>query len=221
VLDVVRAARRVDPRIGRRVAIMGHSQGGHAALWAAALARSYTPELQVRGTVAYAPASHIAEQAGALDLLTSPSSLSAFAAMILRGAELVQPSLRVRELLTEQAAALYPSVDERCFGELAQPSSYGGLAPAAVVRPGADRTAALAVIAPSDPEDLTIRTPVWIGQGTADATVLPPFTDQLEAKLRARGTPVTSRRWEGVDHDRIVRRGQAAARSFLRRRVGR
>jgi dipeptidyl aminopeptidase/acylaminoacyl peptidase len=35
VLDMVRAARKLDSSLGKRVVIAGHSQGGHAALWAA------------------------------------------------------------------------------------------------------------------------------------------------------------------------------------------
>ena len=31
-LDIVRAARKLDKRVGNRLAIAGHSQGGHAAL---------------------------------------------------------------------------------------------------------------------------------------------------------------------------------------------
>ena len=46
--------------------IAGHSQGGHAALWATSLAKKYTPELKLRGTLALAPASHIGEQASLL-----------------------------------------------------------------------------------------------------------------------------------------------------------
>src|SRR5262249_31783380 len=34
VLDIVRAARALDRRISNKVIIAGHSQGGHAALWA-------------------------------------------------------------------------------------------------------------------------------------------------------------------------------------------
>ncbi len=63
VLDIVRAARQVDSTLGKKVIIGGHSQGGHAALWAAALAPKWTPELDVLGTVADAPASHVEQQA--------------------------------------------------------------------------------------------------------------------------------------------------------------
>src|SRR5215217_2659445 len=38
VLDIVRAARKIEPQLSKSVAILGHSQGGHAALWAASLA---------------------------------------------------------------------------------------------------------------------------------------------------------------------------------------
>src|SRR3954447_26308593 len=48
VLDIVRAARKLDPKIGKQVVIAGHSQGGHAALWANSLAKKWTPELKVR-----------------------------------------------------------------------------------------------------------------------------------------------------------------------------
>jgi pimeloyl-ACP methyl ester carboxylesterase len=37
--------------------IWGHSQGGHAALWAGQLAPTYAPELQLRGIAAVSPAS--------------------------------------------------------------------------------------------------------------------------------------------------------------------
>ena len=42
VLDAVRAARKLEPRLSKQFVIAGHSQGGHAALFAAALAPSWT-----------------------------------------------------------------------------------------------------------------------------------------------------------------------------------
>ena len=56
VLDAVRAARRLpEARAGGDFAVWGESQGGHAALWAAAEARRLAPELRLVGTVAAAP----------------------------------------------------------------------------------------------------------------------------------------------------------------------
>src|SRR3954462_13651966 len=54
VLDIARAARKLDKTLSKKVLIAGHSQGGHAALWAASLAKKWTPELNLRGTVAFA-----------------------------------------------------------------------------------------------------------------------------------------------------------------------
>src|SRR5947209_11897982 len=57
VIDIVRAARQFDRKIGRRWVAAGHSQGGQGALFAAADARRRAPELQLRGVVAFAPLS--------------------------------------------------------------------------------------------------------------------------------------------------------------------
>jgi alpha-beta hydrolase superfamily lysophospholipase len=61
VLDSVRAARLIaGADAGRRYAVWGHSQGGHAALFSGILARSYAPELSLVGAAAAAPATDLA-----------------------------------------------------------------------------------------------------------------------------------------------------------------
>lgn len=61
VLDAVRAAQSIGgASSGTRFAVWGESQGGHAALWAASLARSYAPELTLVGTAAAAPPTDLA-----------------------------------------------------------------------------------------------------------------------------------------------------------------
>ena len=59
VLDFVRAARALT-NAGNRFAVWGHSQGGHAALWTAELARAYAPELDLVEIATAAPASELA-----------------------------------------------------------------------------------------------------------------------------------------------------------------
>ncbi len=56
VLDAVRAAQSVNgASAGRRFAVWGESQGGHAALWTAQVQPTYAPELQLVGAAAAAP----------------------------------------------------------------------------------------------------------------------------------------------------------------------
>lgn len=61
VLDAVRAARAIPgAAAGGQFAVWGESQGGHAALWTAATARSYAPDLVLAGTAAAAPPTDLA-----------------------------------------------------------------------------------------------------------------------------------------------------------------
>ena len=55
-LDAIRAARSIAAAgAGKRYALWGASQGGHAALWTARLAPEYAPELELVGVAAAAP----------------------------------------------------------------------------------------------------------------------------------------------------------------------
>lgn len=219
-LDIIRAARQLDSRIGTRIAITGHSQGGHAALWAASLAHSWTPELKLRATVPFAPASHIADQAKLLSGLKDPSGLTALAATILRGIDVAKPGLNVAALMSDQARALFPQTLTKCLGALAAPSSFGGLAPASLVRDGADISPVVAALAANDPEHLTIKTPLRIEQGTSDTTVFPTFTNQLVDTYKKAGDPVTIKTYDGIDHTGVVAAGTKDALAYIKQRLG-
>ncbi len=220
MLDAVRAARRVAP-LARRVVIAGHSQGGHAALWAAALAPRWTPELKLRGTYAFAPASHLGEQASLLPSIGSPlGGLGGIAAMVLRGLDDARPQLKVALGLGDRATALYPRTLTDCLPELNGTDSFGGLTGSEFLKQGVDATAVIAAIGASDPEALRIRTPVRIAQGTADGTVLPVFTDQLVTEYRARGNPVVLKSFPDVTHGGVVDAAAADSLRWLRARLG-
>jgi pimeloyl-ACP methyl ester carboxylesterase len=221
VLDMVRAARKVVGHLSNRVIIGGHSQGGHAALWAAALAKSWTPELKVAGTVAFAPASHVGDQASLINFVTTPSGLSGIAALILRAADSAKPSLNVGSFLSDKAAPLYPQTLTECLGALDASDSWGGLAPSDIEKSGTDTSALVAFLNANDPETLKIHTPVLLLQGTADTTVLPPFTDQLDTQLRANGVKVTYKKYDGIVHGAIVAAADADALAFAKKELKR
>ncbi len=215
VLDMVRAARGLDASIGKRVVVAGHSQGGQAALFAGSLARRWTPELDVRGTLAFAPVSHLAEQGELLRALTAPSNLSGLAAMIVRGIDIAHPDLGVGGMLSDKAKALYPQIGERCLGELSRPDSFGGVAPAELFRPEANLQPMIAALGTDDdPERLTVRGPVLIEQGLADTTVFPNFTNDLVTEFKNRGLNITYRTHDGVDHGGVVTNAAVAGDAF-------
>ena len=219
VLDAVLAARQVNPGISKTFAISGHSQGGQAALFAAALAPKWTPSLKLKGTVAFAPVSHLSTQAQALSSVGT-TSLSGLAAMILRGADIANPSLNLAAILTPQAAALYPQTLTACLDALDQPSSFGGLPANQLVQAGANITPLVnALVADDDPDGLTIKSPLQIEQGSADTTVFPAFTQSLVQELTSKGAKPVYKTYDGLTHGSVVTTSapQATRRATSRR----
>jgi alpha-beta hydrolase superfamily lysophospholipase len=221
VLDIVRAARTLDPGIGKRFLISGHSQGGHAALFAAGEAKSYVPDLALRGTVAYAPASHLKEQAELLPALTAPSGLTALAALIVQGATTastaaapIDPDL----LLSDQVLGYYPLVNQLCLSQLSTPNRLAGIAPSTMIRPMADTAALFSLLEKQNPAVET-KAPVLIAQGDADTTVFKLFTDPLVSELSNLGDKVTYKVYPGVDHGGVVSAAEDDALAFYRSKL--
>jgi pimeloyl-ACP methyl ester carboxylesterase len=219
VLDIARAARVIDPRISDRVIIAGHSQGGHAALWAAAIAPKYTPDLIVKGTVAYAPASQLGEQTNLLNVLTAPNPLSALVATILRGVQVGYPMINAGATLSPRAAALYPLTLTQCLGQLSSASEFGGIAPADLAKPYADLSPITAALDKNDPSRRKIPTAVLVEQGLADTTVFPAITASTVMKLKALGDKVIEHTYAGVDHGGIVPAARTDAAAWIAKRL--
>ena len=125
VLDIVRAARELDDDVSGRLAISGHSQGGHAALFAAALAPRWTPELKLRGTAPFAPASQLDEQVPLVRALTTPGPLSVLVGLIGAGLDAGEPSVK-------PAHAAEPARPGRPAP--GRPAQHGRAGPARLVR---------------------------------------------------------------------------------------
>lgn len=113
VVNAVRAARQFPGAMaGRQYGVFGHSQGGHAALWAGTLAPDYAPELTLVGVAGAAPAAPLAD-------LVSQEWDSNVAWVI--GAEVfvsfpaVYPGLSREAVGTPTAVRTYDSVANRCL----------------------------------------------------------------------------------------------------------
>jgi dienelactone hydrolase len=200
VLDAVRAAQRLpDAAAGEDVIVLGVSQGGHAALFAGELAAGYAPDIDLRGVVALAPGAELAQ--AALLLANDPTAVG-FAVAIGAGFEAAYPDARLEEVLTARAMRSIEVVDEGCIGRVLE----------AFAQPADEVLRLDRILAPPWPALLEENTPgrersvapVFVGQGTADALVVPQLTDLLVERLCRTGDTVTYRRYSGASHAGIA-----------------
>ncbi|MBN8867204.1 MAG: alpha/beta fold hydrolase [Solirubrobacterales bacterium] len=218
VLDIARAARQLGPKIKKSYLIAGHSQGGHAALFAAGLAAKWTPEQKLAGTISYAPGSHLTTMAQFLPTFTTPNSLSGIAAMLLRGVSSVYPSLVPQQLLNQPGLDLFPKTLSECLGRLSEPDLYGGIAPADLLRDDADLPELYRVLDEQNPAVKT-QAPILLLQGTADTSSFKILTDQLDGELDALGDQVDYKTYQDIDHWDLVDVAQPDALAFMQQRL--
>ena len=116
-LDIVRAARELADRTGasERTVLWGHSQGGHAVLFANQIAEAWAPELDVVGTVAGAPPSQLPLMATVLR--NSPYRF--YLGMVAAGWNAAYPDADLSLVLSPLGEDLIDQVDEGCSGALA------------------------------------------------------------------------------------------------------
>src|SRR5205807_3553589 len=109
---------------------------------------------------------------------------------------------------------LYPDLSRLCLDQLEAPSSWGGLPPSQIFKPGGATLLEHLLNRYTEPGVLKIRVPVRIEQGDADQTVPKSFTDKLVQQLRARRAHVTYNVFAGGDHHGVLAAGWQDATAF-------
>jgi pimeloyl-ACP methyl ester carboxylesterase len=116
-LDAVRAALRL-PGTGlsanTRVAIVGYSQGGHAAGWAAQLAPTYAPQLNIAAYAVGAPPAD-------LKVVADHNDGGDNAGLVLAagyGLDITYPELDIRPFLNDEGRAAIADIRDDCTDEL-------------------------------------------------------------------------------------------------------
>ncbi|GAA4134593.1 lipase family protein [Actinomadura keratinilytica] len=118
VLDIARTSRQIPGgslRSDGKVGIAGYSEGGQAALWAAQLAASYAPELQVAGAAAGGVPGDLKVTAERLN----GGLFAGFAADALVGHNAAYPDMPFDELMNDKGAKAVQDAKRLClFGTL-------------------------------------------------------------------------------------------------------
>ncbi|MEV5603582.1 lipase family protein [Streptomyces sp. NPDC052299] len=200
--DLTRAAHQLSGHLSDEWVAYGHSQGGHAAVFAADLANRWTPELRLLGAAALAPGSQLSAAVPALR--EQPiAGVSDFFPLIVRGAQTVR-SMPDQDIFTPEALAVAGDADRLCIAQLRDPGSWGSLNSDEIFREGADLTALDKVLADNEPGLLSPRLPVLLAQGGKDTVIQPAWTAALDEQLRANGVHVTSYTYPEADHRGVL-----------------
>ncbi|EGD54572.1 alpha/beta hydrolase family protein [Gordonia neofelifaecis] len=132
-IDMLRAARSVEPSLSNRWAVTGDSQGGQAALATAHLQRSYGPRTDFRGTVSLDPESDVEKIMPFLGpyIPSLPAPLNGtynFLLAILAGLRQADPAVNVNSYLTPLGKSLVDQVGQTCGGPKVDPNlAFGSL----------------------------------------------------------------------------------------------
>ena len=112
VLNAARAARNFpEANAGRRITVMGQSQGGHSALWTGELATELAPELDLLGVSASAPAAEL------VPLVTASWDIAnawALGPDVLVSWPAVDPDLNIDDVTTEAGRDNYQDFAYKC-----------------------------------------------------------------------------------------------------------
>jgi len=123
ILDGIRAVKELpDANGGSHAAVLGISQGGHAALWAAELGPSYAPDVQLVGVVAASPPIDLPAVQGAVLVGQQPSDVSWLEALLVARAWHDVYGVSTTGLLTDEGQAIADVLDAICPWELDSPA---------------------------------------------------------------------------------------------------
>lgn len=174
--DSVRALHRLRPgAFSPDWLVMGHSQGGAAALAVAAHGQADVPEFKLRGAIPIAPGGY--RYSAIVPYLHDnphpPVGVALFFPILLQGAQTADPSLHVDDLISPDLQPLMALARSRCLSELRDEVHES---PASVFKPDADLKPLLSYLDRQAIERMSPAVPVMLIQGDADQLVDPRGT---------------------------------------------
>jgi pimeloyl-ACP methyl ester carboxylesterase len=204
VLDIVRAARRIDDaHVSDRVVLWGHSQGGQAVLFAAQRAAEYAHELTIEGVAVAAPAANLNALMTDDIVNLSGVTIASFAVPAYEAAYAEQyGATEITDILTPAGLKATPDMAALCL--LTQNEDIHAIADPLVggyVRSDPATTEPWqTMLRENSAGNSPIGVPVFVGQGEADELVLPSATEGYVKLLCTQNADVTFHRYPDVTH---------------------
>ena len=216
VLDSVKAIRGLpDAKAGTRFALWGHSQGGHAALFAASLAKTHAAELDLVGVAAAAPATNLS--------VLLDDDINSISGRILAAMTLLSWSRNfgfpLEGLITENTFKIVQHIDKHCVddlgGELGALSAEQDLTKRFLNYDPDSRQPWRNLLADNNPNTSPIGVPAFIVQGAADTLVLPAVTAAYVRILCRTNKAVSFLTLPGIDHGLIAEKSASQVVNWI------
>ncbi|WP_240771691.1 lipase family protein [Nocardia sp. CS682] len=220
VLDIVRAGRALAPELSDSYALAGHSIGGHAALLAAQLSSSYAPELDLRGTAAFAPTSNYENLITLLsgpDLAAPlPAGLQVRVLMIMAGLQHARPELASTDHLSERGKQVLAlaAAGEGCL-ESATTAVKGRPVGELFSKPLTDPAVTAALRDYMGAPTTGYHRPLLLLQGGADTVQPMPTTVLLQQQLQQGGVDSRLQFYPSATHFTLLPHARADVSAFL------
>lgn len=203
VLDIVRAAVNLpEGNASHDFGVWGHSQGGHASIFAAQLAASgYAPELRLIGVAAGAPAPDL------VDLFKANINAQIgkiLIAMAMRSWAEVYADARLDQIVTPSARPEIAKIATYCLyskeGLLGAIPSTELLKLTFLSSPPWEVEPWKTISAENTPGATPISAPMLITQGAIDTIVAPAITENFVRKVCGQGSTVDFKLYPGIGH---------------------
>ena len=200
-LDIVRAAHNLEEltAAGDQTLLWGHSQGGHAVLFANQIAPEWAPELDIVGTVAGAPPSQLPLISAALQ----NSPFKHYIAMTAAGWNAAYADADLDLVMTQEGQDVLPVMEEECSEGIAEAFAdltYDELVVAdpATVEPWAS------LLVENDPGFVVGASPILIIHGENDEQIPVVSSQLLLDRMCGIGQVVERRTFPGQSHAGVI-----------------
>lgn len=213
VLDSVTAAQQLrTAHAGKRVAVLGWSQGGGAGLFVAQDGPAYSPDLDLVGVAALAPAADLGPQFAGLvppgpRNESSEAHNAALRINVYRGFLAAYPELRATDVLQEAGLQALAGDGVACiehFADVIQNNVADEHQLDTLFKPVRDVPQAWSNrFHENTPGYATTVAPVLVMQGTADTVINPHSTEQYIKRACTFGRPVEYTTYQGATHNTI------------------
>lgn len=214
VADIVKAAHQVSDKLAKDWIVVGHSEGGGAAIWNAAMRDRTGDEFPLKGVIALAPSGPgiLGFMRGATEGSFVHQLAQPYISVTVLAAEAVDPSIKLDELVAEPMMSQVEAARYGCLEELRK---LPQLEPGQHLQSGAAFDKLEAFLNEQDPTFLDLQVPAFVIQTENDeSTVTPETTEKMLSSLCNNDAALAYKKYAGASHRSVMEESKADAMKF-------